>query len=279
MGSFTGVNGALERSAVSKRSNLRLRILTSLVLAPVVLAAIYVGGAIYACTIALVIGLGFAEWLSITLPNERGLLRDLAIGMSIALVLATAAVGMTTGLVLLAAMQGLLLLALGFRGGAAAALGLVYLGAFALALLWIRSSGTLGGFWTVAWLVILVWATDIGGYIFGRWIGGPKLAPVVSPNKTWAGLIGGAGLALVTGLALLPLAGLAMPVWGVAALAVCLAVVAQGGDLFESAIKRRFGVKDSGTIIPGHGGVLDRVDGLIAAAPTLALLHLGFGIL
>ena len=122
--------------------------------------------------------------------------------------------------------------------------------------------------WTF-WAMALVWGCDIGAFFAGRTFGGPKLAPRLSPNKTWSGLIGGVLLASVVGALMhwrfgLPLRmTLATP---------GLAVVAQGGDLFESWLKRRAGVKDSGTILPGHGGVLDRLDGLVPVAPLAALL-------
>jgi phosphatidate cytidylyltransferase len=120
------------------------------------------------------------------------------------------------------------------------------------------------------WLMLVVWATDSFAYFAGRIIGGPKLAPRLSPKKTWAGLLGGmAGAAVIsTGYALYYL-----PNWVALALAAAaLAVVAQLGDIFESALKRRYGVKDSGTLIPGHGGVLDRVDGLVTVGVVAAII-------
>jgi phosphatidate cytidylyltransferase len=144
--------------------------------------------------------------------------------------------------------------------------GIIYVGvpAFALAVLsW--------AWWElVLWAMLVTWATDIFAYFAGRGIGGPKLAPRISPNKTWAGLIGGMlGAALVGAVAgqLLDLDDLFL--W----MGAPLALLAQLGDLYESAVKRRRGVKDSGGLIPGHGGVLDRVDGLLpVAVATLALL-------
>jgi len=118
-------------------------------------------------------------------------------------------------------------------------------------------------------VLLVVWATDIGGYFAGRLIGGPKLWPQVSPKKTWAGAIGGfvASLAVAIAFAALGL-GKAIPVLGLAAV---LSVASQLGDLFESAVKRRFGVKDSSHIIPGHGGLMDRLDGFVAAIAVAAL--------
>ena len=113
------------------------------------------------------------------------------------------------------------------------------------------------------WILLVVWASDIGAYAAGRLIGGPKLAPRISPNKTWAGLIGGVLAAAVTSASFVATLDGADP--GPASLlGGALAIVAQAGDLVESWVKRRFGVKDTGTLIPGHGGLLDRVDALLA---------------
>jgi phosphatidate cytidylyltransferase len=137
-----------------------------------------------------------------------------------------------------------------------------------LSLLYLREQGGVGlllAFWALG----LVWATDIGAYFVGRSVGGPKLAPRISPGKTWSGLAGGVVAALVFGFLLHVWAGLPVRL---AAASGLLAAVAQAGDLFESWLKRRAGVKDSGTLLPGHGGLLDRLDGAVAAAPLAALL-------
>lgn len=155
--------------------------------------------------------------------------------------------------------------------------GTLYVALPMMALAWIRgiggNTGGLGdmGMLYVFWTFLIVWAVDVGGYFFGKGIGGPKLAPKISPNKTWAGFIGGTVLAMfVTWILVLvvgdPRMGYAL---GAAAL---VGMVSQIGDLFESAIKRAFNVKDSGQLIPGHGGILDRVDGLVFAAPLMAVL-------
>jgi phosphatidate cytidylyltransferase len=121
----------------------------------------------------------------------------------------------------------------------------------------------------VFWLMVVVWATDIFAYFAGRGIGGPKLAPRISPNKTWAGLIGGMAGAMVVGAVF----GLAFEVGlPFLFLGAPLALLAQLGDLYESSVKRRLGVKDSGAILPGHGGVLDRVDGLLPVTVAVLLI-------
>ncbi len=151
------------------------------------------------------------------------------------------------------------------RSGALGA-GAAYVGLPVLALLFLRDQpdGVLLTFWAMA----LVWTCDIGAYFAGRAIGGAKLMPSVSPNKTWAGLFGGVIAAAAFGLVL--------TLWGLPTMLALatplLAILAQAGDLYESHLKRRAGVKDSGTILPGHGGVLDRLDGLVPVAPVAALL-------
>ena len=142
-------------------------------------------------------------------------------------------------------------------------------------MIWLRETVELGGF-IVLWCMIIVWSMDTGAYFAGKNIGGPKLAPRISPNKTWAGLVGGALTAVITGL----IAGYYFDLaavhvvwtwqWGIP-IAAGLAIWSQIGDLFESALKRHFAVKDSGAIIPGHGGIMDRVDGVVFAAPVVAL--------
>lgn len=146
------------------------------------------------------------------------------------------------------------------------AAGSLYIGLPAMAMVWTRDSS---GWETMLWLFLVVWATDIAAYGVGRRLRGPRLWRQVSPNKTWSGLIGGVTFAGLVG---------ALAAWGLGAsapglaglLALGLGLVSQGGDLFESAFKRRFRVKDSSGLIPGHGGLLDRADGLIAATPVVA---------
>lgn len=148
------------------------------------------------------------------------------------------------------------------------AAGIVYIVIPVMALVYLRQHDS-GGLLLALWALSLVWATDIGAYFAGRSIGGPKLAPRVSPSKTWSGLGGGIAAALLVGFALHGVAGLPLPL---AAASGLLAVAAQLGDLFESWMKRRAGVKDSGNLLPGHGGVLDRLDGVVAVAPVAAVL-------
>ena len=151
----------------------------------------------------------------------------------------------------------------------------VYALAALVALLWLRHQPALGRE-TVIWIVACIWATDIGAYFVGASAGGAKLAPSISPSKTWSGLIGGMAWAATVSAALGYAFGLGTTL-SLAVIGACLAVVGQLGDLAESAAKRGAGVKDSGNLIPGHGGLLDRVDGLVAVLVAVALVRLTVG--
>jgi phosphatidate cytidylyltransferase len=161
-----------------------------------------------------------------------------------------------------------LLLSLG-RNGLYSALGVFYAGLPAISLIWLRSDPVLG-LNAVIFVILAVVVSDTAGFLIGRLVGGPKLWPRVSPNKTWSGSVG----AVVATAVVAAMFWLAVPGGSAARLAAAgavLSIVAQVGDLAESALKRRFGAKDSSTLIPGHGGVMDRVDGLVAAAAAVAL--------
>jgi phosphatidate cytidylyltransferase len=154
-------------------------------------------------------------------------------------------------------------------------LGVPYVGLAAASLVWLRFDPAAGR-GNVLFVVLMVWASDIGAYLVGRLVGGPKLAPAISPGKTWSGAVGGVALAVaVAGL----IAAAGGGAWTVRTVAVAalLSLVSQAGDLLESALKRYFGVKDSGRLIPGHGGLLDRLDGMLTAAPAAALLAAALG--
>ncbi len=147
------------------------------------------------------------------------------------------------------------------------AIGTIWIASGCAAFLWLAATA---GPLVVFWLLGVVWATDIFAYFVGKAIGGPRLAPRLSPNKTWAGVIGGLVGATVAGL----IAALAShsPIISITCVSFALSLVAQAGDLAESWGKRHFAVKDASGLIPGHGGVLDRLDGLLAATQALALL-------
>ena len=152
--------------------------------------------------------------------------------------------------------------------------GIPYLAPGIVALPWLRVDDAAGRD-NVLFLLIVVWASDIGAYVVGRLVGGPKLAPAISPGKTWSGAVGGLVAAISVAWFFSGVLG-APPARGLL-IGACLGIASQAGDLLESAIKRGFGVKDSGRLIPGHGGLLDRIDGLLVAAPAAALLAAYFG--
>ncbi len=153
--------------------------------------------------------------------------------------------------------------------------GFFYIGMTLLILIGLRRESPVG--WhELVYLFAVVWGTDTAAYIFGRLIGGPKLVPSISPNKTWAGSIGG----LIGGIIAGEIANFYLlhhSIMATFVLAALFAIATQLGDLLESALKRRFQVKDSGWFIPGHGGILDRIDGLLLAAPVFALFHFWLG--
>jgi phosphatidate cytidylyltransferase len=214
--------------AGKSRSGLLLRVISALVLAPPVLAALWFGFPWLDLLAAVAAPLMAAEWIRMT------------------------------------------------RGRPVArVVGLFYVVGSAVALLWLRHQPEYGRE-TVLWMVACVWASDIGGYFVGRAVGGAKLAPRISPGKTWAGLIGGMAWAAVASA----LCGWAFGVgetWSLAIYGALLGAIGQGGDLLESHAKRKAGLKDSGNIIPGHGGILDRVDALMAVFVVVALVRLAAG--
>ncbi|MDH3659137.1 MAG: phosphatidate cytidylyltransferase [Alphaproteobacteria bacterium] len=258
--------------------SLKWRILSAVVLAPAVLALVIWGVWPFALLAAVAVVLLAMEWRHLMAArfNQRtGDLAGLAAGLCALLIVAMAAVGWYRPAI------STIAICLGIAGIAAPMLkilptwpfvGIAYLSLPMLAMIWLRGLPEIG-LAILLWLLLVVWATDIMAYVFGRWIGGRRLAPSISPGKTWAGLWGGmAGAALVGALAAF-LIGPFRPLPSIA-LAAGLAGVAQLGDLAESALKRQAGVKDSGGLIPGHGGLFDRLDGLLFAAPVLALVAL-----
>jgi phosphatidate cytidylyltransferase len=216
--------------------DLWLRVASSVVLAPLAVAAAYLGGTWF---------IGF--WL-------------------------LAAAG------ILWEWMGLVAAARALAGAARAgwiALGALYAGAMLAAPLVIRADATLG-FIAMIFLFAAVWATDVAAYFAGRLIGGAKLCPAISPNKTWSGALAGVLAGTAAGVAVAVFGGI-HPIAPIIIVSLLLSVAAQLGDLFESALKRRFGVKDASHAIPGHGGLMDRLDGFIAAALAAALIGLARG--
>jgi len=251
------------------RSDLRLRVVSGLVLGIVALGLSFEGGGpfvIFWTAAAIIAGI---EWQR--LVGGPGLLVRIA-----AMMLGVLSVPLAwfTGTATLAALGlavslgTLALLSAQHRawtlGGALYAFGLV---ASVAAL---RETGPLGRD-AVIWLFAIVWSTDVAAYFTGRRFGGPRLLPMISPHKTWSGFAGGLIGAVGAGLLYLALRGYPVGLAHVA-VAALLSVASQAGDLFESGVKRRFGAKDSGFLIPGHGGVMDRIDGFVMAAILAALI-------
>jgi phosphatidate cytidylyltransferase len=249
--------------------NLLMRVMAALVLAPLAIAIAYAGGWLWTVLVTLAaIGL-YVEWLGIVGAARET--RVVALGVA---ALAVSGLCLATGRIdaaLLALVIGLLAVGLLSPQRLWTATGFFYAAAAQMASVLVRLDPT-HGFAALILVLLVVWVTDIGGYFAGRGIGGPKLWPRVSPKKTWAGAIGGfaASLAVAAGFAV---AGLGK-IGPLLALGAALSVVSQFGDLFESAVKRRFGVKDSSHIIPGHGGLLDRLDGYVAAIVVAAIFGL-----
>lgn len=258
-----------------KKASLLVRVASALVLAPPILAAFYYGTPYSEAVVLLAAGLLTWEWSRLCGGGRLGLAGIVAIGGSMAAVAAGALSLYPVSSWLIAVGAMAVLLAARREPGKPIwyVYGLLYSALPCLGLLWLRQDPEQGRA-LVFWLLFVVWATDIGAYFAGRAIGGPKLAPRFSPNKTWAGLVGGAVCAAAVGAgmaALRPLGGPEWPPLTAAGASLLLALVAQTGDVFESGIKRHFGVKDSSQLIPGHGGLMDRLDGLIAVTLVVAL--------
>ena len=257
---------------VTPGGNLRARALTAAALVPMVATVLYLGGWPLVVFLLAVAGVMGWEWggLAATDGASRAVramgaavtaaLTALAIASGLRLLAPTFAIG--GGAVILAA-AAIFALRQGMPRPRLFFFGLPVLVIGCVAVAWLRGDDV-AGLWLVAWTVVVVILMDTGGYVFGRLIGGPRLMPRVSPNKTWAGLLGGVGAAALFGGVL---GGAVEGVSGgvLAAWSGLIALFSQAGDLAESAVKRYAGVKDSGALLPGHGGLLDRVDGHLAA--------------
>jgi phosphatidate cytidylyltransferase len=253
------------RAPARRRMDLPRRALVGLGLGAAAILLLWLGDVVWWATLTIGAMIALTEWAGLVRAHRARLLIAMLIliaGMSYALPMLWGADRATLALLLISA----LVLAV-FPRFAGVSAGLAYIGTAAIAILFLR--GQPDGFALTLWTLAIVWATDIGAYFAGHGIGGPKLAPTLSPNKTWAGLIGGMAAAGVVGAAIAAISGLpASAFW----LGAPLAVLAQGGDLLESALKRGAGVKDSGSLLPGHGGLLDRIDGLLPVAILVGAL-------
>lgn len=257
---------------------LRLRIISGVAMAAVALAALWLGGIAFWALVSLLAIAMMIEWAAMANASRW----QIVLGAGLVAAVMAVALAFTSAHEMaayqdrliaqsfdLAGLSAILLAVVTFRARLGA--GLLYAVLPAIALLFLREQPG-QGLMLALWTLVIVWATDIGAYFAGRAIGGPRLAPAISPNKTWAGLIGGMAAALVVGAAIAAAGDLPRLCWVAGA---PLAAAAQMGDLFESWLKRRSGVKDSGRLLPGHGGVLDRLDGVVPVAVLVAAAAAG----
>lgn len=250
-------------------TELAQRTITGVVLIIFALGLLWLGGNGFWVLVAAAGIIMMGEWAALVGALEKRRLAQYAICIPIALMAPMAAgPGLFAFGMFLGAALFLHLATANMRLG----LGAIFIGVPMLALIWLRQGEN--GMLYAGWGLAVVWATDIGAYFSGRAIGGPKIAPLISPNKTWAGLFGGMAGALALGWALHIWAGLPIEL---ALAGPMLAICAQAGDFFESWMKRRAGVKDSGSILPGHGGALDRLDGALSSIPVAAAFVFLFG--
>jgi phosphatidate cytidylyltransferase len=260
--------------ARAEPSPLALRTLSALVLAPVAVAAAWFGPPWLPLLTTAAAAVMAWEWARLCRNGRLGTPGVVLVVAAAAAAIATALTGIAIGIAVTVA-GAVLVFAVARRDRDPEprwfALGLLWIALPCVLFLWLAHAEDAGRL-TLLWIFAVVWATDIGAYLIGRQVGGPRLAPSWSPGKTWAGMIGGAGCAALAGWAISRLVdGSALPLVLVSA---GLAIVEQFGDLAESVAKRRFGVKDTSGLIPGHGGLLDRLDGFLAVVPAVAFLTL-----
>lgn len=276
-------------------SSLKERAKGAVLFAPPVLLLIWWGGAPFAWMMAAAAGIGAFEWTRMVTTGKEGVPAHLSV-----LSAACAALAVLVSYMVMNPFMALwFLLALSLivfaynfsQKGPSARLvifGLVYVGLAIAVMVWLRDQDTRAGLFHFCSLLFIVWASDICAYFTGRTLGGPKLAPKISPKKTWSGFFGSsvgagfvaAGMAAPFTLGLLGLEGQTLGGMGPAgyfALGFVLAMFGQAGDLFISMFKRHFGVKDTGALIPGHGGILDRIDALLLVALLFGLLKAALG--
>jgi len=263
-------------------SSFQLRVLSAVVLAPFAVSAVYFGDIYFVLFLALVAVIMGVEWCRTSFATTPAIYISLTtLWVLIALYSAYEGYVQIAFLSLLLCSSVFFVMTWFRRGGTewrGAFVGPLYVGIPVLSLLEIRGSNDMGLELTLS-LFFVVWATDIGAYFSGKTIGGPKIAPSISPNKTWAGLFGGMAGAAATAVALdYYMLNLDVALWVVAVIGTLLAVLAQIGDFCESAWKRHFKIKDASNLIPGHGGVLDRLDGVLFVAPALYLIKSLMGI-
>lgn len=255
----------------SQAAQLWLRIVSGVALATIAFSAVWAGVLPFAAfVLAIALALSW-EWSGVV----RGPGLDVSLivqGLAMIAGITLAGFGFVALGVAVLIIGTIIVLALEFGARPVlSAAGVMYAGLPAIALIWLRSDDPLG-FTAVLFIVLVVAATDTLAFLAGRMIGGPRLAPQISPNKTWSGLIGGVLGASATAATFAAVSGI--PIAPLAITGLLMGLVAQMGDLFESSIKRAFNVKDASQLLPGHGGFMDRVDGLVPVAVLVALAAL-----
>ena len=259
-------------AADTKKSELGLRVMSALVLAMLAFGAVWAGGLVFALFASLMAFIVFVEWMAMTPLSAFESRQMVVVGGFILALLGITVLPGWGGVVVLAIIALAIFTVLDRQNrdlASQAAFAALYCGLSAFSLIGLRDGGQ--GIAAILLLFAIVWGTDIGAYFVGRKFGGPKLAPQISPGKTQSGAIGGLVTAIGCALIIAILTGVLNPFVAML-VAALVSIVAQIGDLFESYIKRRSGVKDSGFIIPGHGGMFDRVDGLMPAAIALFII-------
>jgi len=258
-------------------SNLYIRILTAIIFAAIALWFTWLGGWIFAIFSWGIGAAVFYEWQSLTVNDVNFTVKAIAW-----LIYCLTAVAFTLffpaySLFIFLFAAFLILVVLSLYNKVQLATGFLYAALPSAALTFLRGD-TVVGFDTVLFLFAVVWGTDIGAYFSGRTFQGPKLAPFISPNKTWSGAIGGAIIGILCGefIIYLFINGAFANIITIG-LALAISIVSQFGDIFESWIKRRYKAKDSSNLLPGHGGFMDRVDGLVFAAILLYLIGVALG--
>lgn len=251
--------------------DMQKRLISGIGVAAVALAALYAGWLVFAVLVFAIAAVMSWEWGRIVRSASFDTicwLHIIAVGVAAVL----SGFGMAGLGAAAVAIGAIAVFALSFGGTAAqlSSLGVLYTGLPAVALIWLRSDEQLG-FQAVLFILLVVAVTDTAAFASGRLIGGPKLAPHISPGKTWAGLAGGVACAALAAALFARVTGTGFVYW-LAPLGLLLGLVAQGGDLCESALKRSYGLKDASDLIPGHGGFMDRMDGIVAAAVAAALI-------
>ncbi|MDZ4371467.1 MAG: phosphatidate cytidylyltransferase [Phenylobacterium sp.] len=255
-------------------SNLGLRVASAVVLVPAAIAAAWFGGWPYLVLIAVGVALLAIEWGGMSAPvSPTRVAAAVAAAVLIAVFVGYRGDFIWAWGAILATAAGAAVIARGVAERPAdAAYGVLYIAPAAFCLVWLRSTNQ--GHWWTMMLFAATWAADIGAFAVGSTFKGPKLWPRFSPNKTWSGFIGGLAAATGVGALMATLSAFELNVWAAAGIGLAVGLATMAGDLWESALKRRFGVKDSGDLIPGHGGLLDRVDGLMFAVVVMAALRL-----